>query len=53
MVKNVQSLNQLSAGDPQQAALAVDKAETNMKPMPKEVHNKAVNAYKEILRTQI
>jgi len=38
--------------DLHQAALAIDKAEINMKLML-EVRNKAINAYKEILRTQI
>ncbi|MDQ1338865.1 MAG: flagellar hook-basal body complex protein FliE [Campylobacterota bacterium] len=38
--------------DLHQAALAIDKAETSMKLML-EVRNKAVSAYKEILRTQM
>ena len=38
--------------DLHQAALAIDKAEVSMKLML-EVKNKAVSAYKEILRTQI
>ena len=38
--------------DLHQAALAIGKAETSMKLML-EVRNKAVSAYKEILRTQI
>lgn len=38
--------------DLHQAALAINKAETSMKLML-EVRNKAVSAYKEILRTQI
>jgi len=38
--------------DLHQAALAIGKAEVSMKFML-EVRNKAVNAYKEILRTQI
>lgn len=38
--------------DLHQAAIAIDKAEMNMKLML-EVRNKAINAYKEILRTQI
>jgi len=38
--------------DLHQAALAIDKAEMSMKLML-EVRNKAINAYKEILRTQI
>ncbi|ASQ30408.1 flagellar proximal rod protein [Campylobacter avium LMG 24591] len=38
--------------DLHQAALAISKAETSMKFML-EVRNKAINAYKEITRTQI
>ena len=38
--------------DLHQAALAIDKAEMSMKLML-EVRNKAISAYKEILRTQI
>ena len=38
--------------DLRQAALAINKAEVSMKLML-EVRNKAVNAYKEILRTQV
>ncbi|WP_456381363.1 flagellar hook-basal body complex protein FliE [Hydrogenimonas sp.] len=38
--------------DLHQAAIAIDKAELSMK-MMLEVRNKAINAYKEILRTQI
>ena len=38
--------------DLHQAAIAIDKAEMSMKLML-EVRNKAINAYKEILRTQI
>ena len=38
--------------DLHQAAIAIDKAEISMKLML-EVRNKAVSAYKEILRTQI
>ena len=38
--------------DLHQAALAINKAELSMK-MMLEVRNKAINAYKEILRTQI
>ena len=38
--------------DLHQAAIAIDKAELSMK-MMLEVRNKALNAYKEILRTQI
>lgn len=38
--------------DLHQAAIAIGKAETSMKVML-EVRNKAINAYKEIIRTQI
>jgi len=38
--------------DLHQAALAIGKAEVNMKTML-EVRNKAINAYKELLRTQM
>ncbi len=38
--------------DLHQAAIAIDKAEISMK-MMLEIRNKALNAYKEILRTQI
>jgi len=38
--------------DLHQAALAINKAETSMK-MMLEVRNKAISAYKEILKTQI
>jgi len=38
--------------DLHQAAIAIDKAENSMKLML-EVRNKALNAYKEILRTQM
>jgi len=38
--------------DLHQAAIAIDKAETSMK-LILEVRNKAVSAYKEILRTQM
>jgi flagellar hook-basal body complex protein FliE len=38
--------------DLHQAAMAINKAELNMK-MMLEVRNKALNAYKEILRTQV
>lgn len=38
--------------DLHQAAIAIGKAETSMKVML-EVRNKAINAYKEILRTQV
>jgi flagellar hook-basal body complex protein FliE len=35
-----------------QAAISIGKAETNMK-MMLEVRNKAISAYKELLKTQI
>lgn len=38
--------------DLHQAAIAINKAETSMK-MMLEVRNKAISAYKEILRTQV
>jgi len=38
--------------DLHQAAIAIDKAEISMK-MMLEIRNKALNAYKEVLRTQI
>jgi len=41
-----------SVKDLHQAAIAIDKAEINMKLML-EVRNKALNAYKDILRTQV
>lgn len=41
-----------SVKDLHQAAIAIDKAEVSMKLML-EVRNKALNAYKEITRTQI
>jgi flagellar hook-basal body complex protein FliE len=41
-----------SVKDLHQAAIAIDKAEINMK-MMLEVRNKALNAYKDILRTQV
>jgi len=41
-----------SVKDLHQAAIAIDKAEVNMKLML-EVRNKALNAYKELSRTQI
>ena len=53
--KGEKALADLSTGqvkDLHQAALALNKAETSMK-MMLEVRNKALNAYKEILRTQI
>lgn len=64
--KSVDELNSLQEGgdkaladmasgqvkDLHQAAIAIGKAETSMKLML-EVRNKAISAYKEILRTQI
>jgi len=50
-----QSLYDIATGqvkDLHQAAIAINKAETNMK-MMLEVRNKAILAYKEILKTQI
>lgn len=41
-----------SVKDLHQAAIAINRAENSMKVML-EVRNKAINAYKEILRTQI
>lgn len=38
--------------DLHQAAITIDKAEINMK-MMLEIRNKALNAYKELLRTQV
>ena len=49
------ALGQIATGqvkDLHQAAIAIDKAEISMKVML-EVRNKAINAYKEILKTQI
>jgi len=49
------SLSDMATGqvkDLHQAAIAINKAETNMK-MMLEVRNKAILAYKEILKTQI
>lgn len=54
-VKSEDALNDLATGqvkDLHQAALAIGKAETSMKLML-EVRNKALNAYKEITRTQM
>jgi len=54
-VKGEESLSDLATGqvkDLHQAALAISKAETSMKLML-EVRNKALNAYKEITRTQM
>ena len=41
-----------SVRDLHQAAIAIDKAEISMK-MALEIRNKALSAYKEILRTQV
>ena len=41
-----------SVKDLHQAAIAIDKAEINMK-MMLEIRNKALSAYKDILRTQV
>ena len=49
-----QAMSDIAAGqvkDLHQEAIAIDKAELSMK-MMLEVRNKAINAYKEILRTQ-
>ncbi len=49
------ALGQIATGqvkDLHQAAIAIDKAEISMKVML-EVRNKAINAYKELLKTQI
>ncbi len=49
------ALGEIATGqvkDLHQAAIAIDKAEINMKVML-EVRNKAINAYKELLKTQI
>jgi len=53
--KSEEALSDLATGqvkDLHQAALAIGKAETSMKLML-EVRNKALNAYKEITRTQM
>jgi flagellar hook-basal body complex protein FliE len=53
--KGQEAMADLATGqvkDLHQAAIAIDKAELSMK-MMLEVRNKAINAYKEILRTQI
>lgn len=50
-----QALSDVATGqvkDLHQAAIAIGRAETSMKVML-EVRNKAINAYKEILRTQV
>jgi len=49
------ALGEIATGqvkDLHQAAIAIDKAEISMKVML-EVRNKAINAYKELLKTQI
>ena len=54
-VKGEKALSDLATGqvkDLHQAAIAIGKAETSMKLML-EVRNKALNAYKEITRTQL
>lgn len=54
-VKGEEALSDLATGhvkDLHQAALAINKAETSMKLML-EVRSKALNAYKEITRTQM
>ena len=53
--KGQEAMGDIATGqvkDLHQAAIAIDKAELSMK-MMLEVCNKAINAYKEILRTQI
>ncbi len=54
-IKGDRALSEIATGqvkDLHQAAIAIDKAEISMKVML-EVRNKALNAYKEILRTQL
>ena len=54
-VKGEKAMSDIATGqvkDLHQAALAIDKAEISMKLML-EVRNKALNAYKEITRTQM
>jgi len=54
-VKADNALGEIATGqvkDLHQAAIAIDKAEISMKVML-EVRNKAINAYKELLKTQI
>jgi flagellar hook-basal body complex protein FliE len=49
------AMNEIATGEVKnlhQAAIAIDKAEINMKLML-EIRNKAISAYKEILRTQV
>ena len=54
-VKGDRAMADIATGevkDLHQAAIAINKAETNMK-MMLEIRNKALSAYKEIARTQI
>jgi len=54
-VKGEKAMSDIATGqvkDLHQAAIAIDKAEISMKLML-EVRNKALNAYKEITRTQL
>jgi flagellar hook-basal body complex protein FliE len=54
-VKSEKAMSDIASGqvkDLHQAAIAIDKAEISMKLML-EVRNKALNAYKEITRTQL
>ncbi|MDX1296036.1 MAG: flagellar hook-basal body complex protein FliE [Sulfurimonadaceae bacterium] len=54
-VESEKAMSDIATGtvkDLHQAALAIDKAELSMKLML-EVRNKALNAYKEITRTQL
>ncbi|HEX5711171.1 MAG TPA: flagellar hook-basal body complex protein FliE [Sulfuricurvum sp.] len=54
-VESDQAMSDIATGsvkDLHQAAIAIDKAEISMKLML-EVRNKAINAYKEITRTQM
>ncbi|HFS82367.1 MAG TPA: flagellar hook-basal body complex protein FliE [Epsilonproteobacteria bacterium] len=54
-IKGDEALRDIATGqikDLHQAAIAIDKAEISMK-MMLEIRNKALNAYKEILRTQV
>ena len=54
-VDSQKAMSDIASGqvkDLHQAALAIDKAEISMK-MMLEVRNKALNAYKEITRTQL
>ncbi|WP_263833316.1 flagellar hook-basal body complex protein FliE [Sulfurospirillum oryzae] len=54
-VKGDKAMADIATGevkDLHQAAIAINKAETNMK-MMLEIRNKALSAYKEIARTQI